>query len=59
MNRLRAGFALGGFVLALLSIALNDRRLGWAAIAALAASLIVRMILRKQEKANSSGEHEV
>lgn len=53
MNRLRVGFALFGFVLALLSVALNDIRLGWAAIAVLLISLIARLILRKRVDRNS------
>jgi hypothetical protein len=51
MNRLRLGLALGGFILALISVALDDHRLGWGAIGLLAASLIVRVILRKRERA--------
>jgi Flp pilus assembly protein TadB len=53
VNRLRVGFALLGFVLALLSVALNDIRLGWAAIAVLLISLIARLILRKRVDRNS------
>jgi uncharacterized membrane protein YfcA len=49
MSRFRIGFALAGFVSALLSVALNDDRLAWLAIALLAVSLILRMILRKRE----------
>ncbi len=47
MNHLRLGLALGGFVLALLGVALNDLRLAWGAIAVLLGSLILRLILRK------------
>ncbi len=54
MNRLRLGFAVLGFALALLSLVLDDVRLGWAAIAVLLASLIARLILRKRETENSS-----
>ena len=53
MNHLKLAFALLGFVLALLSVALDDIRLGWAAIAALLVSLIARLILRKRVKGNS------
>lgn len=53
MNRLRLGLALVGFVLALVSVALNHPRTGWAAIAALAASAIVRLVQRKGDKGNS------
>ena len=53
MNQLRLGFALAGFVVALLSVALNDRRLAWAAIALLIVSLILRLILRKRDSAKT------
>jgi hypothetical protein len=48
MNRLRLVFAGIGFTLALLSIALNDRRIGWAAIAVLLVSIMARLILGKR-----------
>jgi hypothetical protein len=53
VNRLRLGFALLGFLLAFLSVVLNDLRLGWAAIAVLLISAIARLILRKRVKGNS------
>jgi hypothetical protein len=53
MNRTRIGFALAGFVAALLSVALDDRRLGWAAIALLATALVLRLILGKRENGPS------
>jgi hypothetical protein len=53
MNRLRLGLAIAGFVVALLSVTLDDRRLAWAAIALLIASLILRVFLRKRENAKS------
>ena len=48
MNRLRLGFAIAGLVLALLSVVLDSRTLGWCAIVFLAASIILRLILPKQ-----------
>ena len=48
MNLLRIGFAVVAFVLALISIAVNDNRLGWAAIAMLLASVFARLTLRKR-----------
>ena len=42
MNHLKLGLGLAGFVLALLSVAFQERRLGWAAIALLVGSLILR-----------------
>jgi uncharacterized membrane protein YfcA len=49
MSQLRIAAALAGFVAALLSVALDDERLAWAAIALLAVSLIIRLVLRKRE----------
>jgi Flp pilus assembly protein TadB len=49
MSRFRIGFALAGFVAALLSVAVNDDRIAWLAIALLAVSLILRLLLRKRE----------
>jgi hypothetical protein len=46
LTLLRIVLALAGFAVALLAIALEDRRLGWAAIALLLASLLVRLVLR-------------
>jgi hypothetical protein len=48
MNHLRLGLALAGLAVALLSVTLDDRQLAWAAIALLAASLILRLLLRKR-----------
>lgn len=53
MNRLRLGFAIAGLVLALLSVVLDSRTLGWCAIVFLAASLILRVILHKRESPKS------
>jgi hypothetical protein len=47
------GLAICGFVLALLSVALDDVRLAWAAIAVLLGSLLLRLILRNRGKGNS------
>jgi Flp pilus assembly protein TadB len=49
MSQLRIAAALAGLVAAVLSVALDDKRLAWAAIALLAVSLIIRLILRKRE----------
>ena len=51
MNRLRLGLALSGFLLAFLSVALNDIRLGWAAITVLLVSAVMRLVLRKRTSA--------
>jgi hypothetical protein len=56
MNRLRIGLAIAGFVLALLSVALDDHRLAWAAIVVLATSLLIRLLRRKRENAKSQGD---
>lgn len=49
MNRLRIGFALAGFILALLALVRDDTRLAWAALAVLSVSAIVRLVIRKQQ----------
>jgi uncharacterized membrane protein len=56
MNRLRIGLAIAGFVLALLSVALDDHRLAWAAIALLATSLLLRLVRRKRRNGNPPGD---
>jgi hypothetical protein len=48
MNRVRLGLALAGMAVALLAVALNERRLAWAAIALLAGGLIVRLVKPRQ-----------
>jgi hypothetical protein len=53
VNFLRVGFAVGGFALALISIALNNERLGWGAIAMLLASVVARLTLRKRPDSSS------
>jgi hypothetical protein len=46
-SALRIGLALAGFAVAVLATALEDHRLGWAAIALLLGSLIVRLLQRR------------
>ena len=53
MNYLRLGFAIAGFILALLGVAADDIRLVWAAIALLLGSLLVRLILSKRVNGRS------
>jgi uncharacterized membrane protein YfcA len=50
MNRLRIVLALGGFVLALLSVAYDERVLAWVAIGLLTLSLGLRLWLRKRDR---------
>jgi hypothetical protein len=45
---LRLGLAFGGFAVALLAVAFEDERLGWAAIVLLGGSLLVRVIERRR-----------
>ena len=56
MNRLRMGLAVMGFILALLSVALDDPRLGWAAIAVLLASLLIRLLVARRVHPDHSDE---
>jgi membrane protein implicated in regulation of membrane protease activity len=56
MNHLRVGLAIAGFALALLSVAWDDHRIAWTAIALLAASLLIRLVGRKRERPKSQGD---
>lgn len=47
MSRLRLGLALAGFVAALVAVVIDQPRIGWAAIALLTGSLIVRLLQRR------------
>jgi hypothetical protein len=53
MNRLRLGLAAAGMLLAVLSVAREDHQLGWGAIALLAGSLIVRLLMGKRTSGHS------
>jgi len=46
VGRIRIVLAVAGFAAAVLAIAFEDHRLGWAAIALLAASVAARLIAR-------------
>lgn len=48
LTNLRLGLALLGFAMALLSIAFDSHLLAWAAIGALAASFLLRLISKRQ-----------
>jgi hypothetical protein len=47
MRYARLGLAVAGFLAALLSIALDNRQVGWGAIALLTGSLILRLLSRE------------
>ncbi|MBA2459228.1 MAG: hypothetical protein H0V43_09790 [Gemmatimonadales bacterium] len=47
MTALRLALALAGFAMAATGVVLDSTRVGWAAIALLAASLIVRLLSRR------------
>ena len=48
LNQVRLGLSLGGMVVAVVAIILNDRRVVWGAIALLAASLLLRLLGRRR-----------
>lgn len=50
MNQLKLVLALAGFLLAVVSVALDKKRLGWAAIALLIVSLMLRLWLRGRDR---------
>lgn len=49
LSIVRVGLSLAGFAVALLAVALENRQLGWAAIALLIGSLIVRLLQRGRD----------
>jgi hypothetical protein len=53
MKALRLGLSFAGFVLAVLSITLDDRRLVWGAIALLTGSLLLRFLQRRRDKSGT------
>ena len=55
MKYARLGLAAAGFIAALLSVALDDRQIGWGAIALLTGSLILRIMSRKPQDGDPSG----
>ena len=59
MNQLRLALALAGFLLAVLSVALDERRLGWAAIALLIGSLLLRLWIRGRDRYNPGSDEAV
>ena len=50
MTLVRLGLSIAGFVVAVLAVALEDRQLGWGAIALLIGSLIVRLLQRGRDR---------
>lgn len=54
--RLRSAFAALGLVLAIVAIAVDDRRVTWVAIAMLAASVALRFVGRSREKREERSE---
>lgn len=54
LNLLRLVLALAGFAAALLAVAFEDRRLGWAAIVLLIGALLARLLHRRQQSPDRS-----
>ena len=47
VNRVRLALSLSGMVVAVVAILLEDRRVVWGAIALLAASLLLKLVVRR------------
>jgi hypothetical protein len=47
VTRLRIGLALAGFLAALLAVSRQDERIGWAGIALLSGSLLVKVVQKR------------
>ncbi len=48
----RLGFAMAGLVFAVAAVILDDHRVAWAGIGLLAASLVLRLIMRRPPRAD-------
>ncbi|HYC31486.1 MAG TPA: hypothetical protein VEB59_04310 [Gemmatimonadales bacterium] len=48
----RLGSAVAGFVFAVAAVVLDDHRVGWAGIALLALSLLLRLVTRRRQQAD-------
>jgi hypothetical protein len=57
VTRLRIGLALAGFLAALLAVSLQDERIGWAGIALLSGSLIVRVVQKQYSQKDIDAPH--
>jgi hypothetical protein len=55
LHQVRLGLSLSGMVVAVVAIMLNDRRIVWGAIALLAASLLVRLVIGRRRSAGGDG----
>ncbi|MDQ2675935.1 MAG: hypothetical protein M3Y34_03935 [Actinomycetota bacterium] len=55
LNKTRLALSLGGMVVAVVAIMLDDRRIVWGAIALLAASLLLRLVARARHRDGGSG----
>jgi hypothetical protein len=50
----RRGLVLVGYTLAVLAIAFEEHRVGWAAIGLLAASLLLRLVERRRQSSDAA-----
>ncbi len=55
-HRLKIAFSLLGLLLAIIAIALDKPQVTWAAIAMLAASVAMRVVIGRQAKREGRGE---
>lgn len=53
LNAFRIGLAWAGFVVAFVSVVLDNRQIAWGAMALLIGSLICRILVRKRENRDS------
>ena len=53
LGHVRLGLSLTGMVVAVVAIMFNDRRIVWGAIGLLAASLLLRLVIRRRRTTGS------
>jgi len=56
MTLLRTALGLAGLLVAALAVVMDDRRVGWGAIALLAASIILRLLSRRPSRGGRDDE---
>jgi hypothetical protein len=56
LNQVRLGLSLSGMVVAVVAIMVNDRRIVWGAMALLAASLLLRLVIGWRRSAGGDKE---
>jgi hypothetical protein len=59
LSRLRVGLSLVGLLIVIVALARDDKQLMWVAIGCLSASVVVRLVLKRElEKVRTAAQHD-